>query len=143
MMAEYHDRIRLSIQRSTDSCYLMFVHPEPSFRIPSLSEDKFVKSAAHRMEQLGLDVDTRRMAVVYPPSKRSDLLAIIDVVWGRNTFHAQRQIAHLLGHTRTASTILPIGTYFSIRLQQWLNACLAKLVLSIDSGDHTSRVKKA
>ena len=143
MMAEYHDRIRLSIQRSTDSCYLMFGHPEPSLRIPSLSEEKFVQSAAHRMEQLGLDVDTRRMAVVYPPSKRSDLLAIIDVGWDRNAFHAQRQIAHLLGHTRTASTILPIGTYFSIRLQQWLNACLAKLVQSFDSGDHTARVKRA
>ena len=78
MMAEFHHRIRLSIQRSTDSCYMMFGHPKPDLRIPSLSEDKFVPGASHRMEQLGLDVDTRRLCVTYPPSKRADLLAIID-----------------------------------------------------------------
>ena len=79
MMAELHHRISLSIQRSTDSCYLLFGHPVPALRIPSLSEDKFVPSASHCMEQLGLDVDTRRLCVTYPPGKRADLLAIIDM----------------------------------------------------------------
>ena len=45
--------------------------------------------------------------------------------------HTQRETATLLGHTRTASTILPLGSYFSIRLQQWLNACLAKLKVAL------------
>ena len=37
----------------------------------------------------------------------------------------------LLGHTCTASTILPFGSYLSISLHQWLNACLAKLEASL------------
>ena len=143
MMAEFHHRIRLSIQRSTDSCYMLFGYPTPNLRIPSLSEDKFVPGASHHMEQLGLDVDTRRLCVTYPLSKRTDLLAIIDEGWAPGAPHPQRRIATLLGHTRTASTILPIGTYFSIRLQQWLNDCLRRLIESIKEGEHSVRVKTA
>ena len=127
LMAEIQARIRLSIQRSSDSCYMMFGHPERGILTPSLSEEKFVASAAWRMDQLGLDIDTRRMLVIYPLPKRTALLACIDAGWAPGALHTQREVATLLGHTRTASTILPLGSYFSIRIQQWLNACLAKL----------------
>ena len=94
------------------------------------------------MEQLGLDVDTRRLCVTYPPSKRAGLLAIIDIGWAPGSQHPQRRIATLLGHTRMASTILPIGSYFYIHLQQWLNDCLSRLIGAL-TGDHTVRVKAA
>ena len=45
--------------------------------------------------------------------------------------HTQREMATLLVHTQTSSIILPLGSYFSIRLQQWLNTCLVKLKLRL------------
>ena len=131
LMGEVQQRIRTSIQRSTDSCYLLFGHPQHGILTPSLSEDKFVAAAAWRMEQLGLDVDTRAMCIIYPLSKRTDLLDCINEGWGVNSQHTQREIAVLLGLLRTASIILPLGAYFSIRVQQWLNSCLVAIAEAI------------
>ena len=47
--------------------------------------------------------------------------------------HTQRETVILLGHTMTASTILPLGSYFSIHLEQWRNTYLAKLKLRLAS----------
>lgn len=61
----------MAIQRSADSCYLLFSHPQSGLTL-SLSEETFVSAATWRMEQLGLDVDTLRMMVIYPKEKRGE-----------------------------------------------------------------------
>ena len=78
LMAEVHTCINHSIQRSVGACYLLFGHPQLILLTPSLSEEKFVKAAAWRMEQLGLDVDTRLMRIIYPLLKRVAFLLAID-----------------------------------------------------------------
>ena len=70
------------------------------------------------MEQLGLDIDTRSMRVIYSLPKRVALLALLDDGWSAAQAKSQLQITTLLGHLRTEATILPLGSYFSIRLQQ-------------------------
>ena len=125
LMAELAPRIQLAIQRSTAACYLLFGHPRKGILTPSLSEDKFVPAAAWHMEQLGFDVDTRAMTISYPAPKRSALLEIIDLGWTTGSRRTHKELASLLGHVRTAAAIVPLGSYFSIRLQQWLNACMA------------------
>ena len=77
------------------------------------------------MEQLGLHVDTRAMTISYPAPKRSALLKILDLGWTLGSRRTHKELASLLGHVRTATAIVPLGSYFSIRLQQWLNACMA------------------
>ena len=47
-----------------------------------------------------------------------------------NHYHLVR-LYDVVTHTHTAYTMLPFGSYFFIRLQQWLNACLAKLEVSL------------
>ena len=79
LMARILPRIRLSIQRSSDSCYLLFGHADQGILTPILSENKIVQAAAWRMDQIDLDIDTRRMPVVYPLPERKDLRACIDV----------------------------------------------------------------
>ena len=144
LMAEVHTRITHSIQRSVGACYLLFGHPNPLLRTPSLSEEKFVKAAAWRMEQLGLDVDTRLMRIIYPLLKREDFLRVIDTGWAPGSSHTTKEIAHLLGHARTASVILPLGSYFSIRLQQWLNHCIVTLTDGFsDNASQANRTKAA
>ena len=143
LMAEVHHRIQLSIQRSSASCYLLFGHPRKDLT-PSLSEEKFVPSASHTMEQLGLDIDTRSMRVIYPLPKRTALLSLIDDGWSAGSPKSQRQIATLLGHLRTAATILPLGSYFSIRLQQWLTSCLRATIADASAElPRTERVRTA
>ena len=70
LKAEIYRRAFLAIQRSTASCYLLFGHPVSSLRSPSLSEDKFEKWLSWRLEHLGLEIDTRRMLIILPKSKR-------------------------------------------------------------------------
>ena len=111
LMGEVQKRIRTSIQRSTESCYLMFGYPQHGILTSSLSEDKFVAAAAWRMEQLGLDVDTRAMCIIYPLAKRTDLLDCINEGWEVMSQHTQKEIATLLGLLRTVSIILPLGAY--------------------------------
>ena len=123
LMAEVHRRIQLSIQRSSASCYLLSGHPRRDLT-PSLSKEKFVPSTSHNMEQLGLDIDTRSMRVIYSLPKRVALLALLDDGWSAGQPKSQRQIATILGHLRTAATILSIGSYSSIRIQQCLTSCL-------------------
>ena len=143
LMAEVAPRIQRSIQRSSAACYLLFGHPRSDLT-PSLSEKKFVPAASWRMEQLGFDIDTRSMRVIYPVPKRSALLDLLRDDWYTGARKSQRQIATLLGHLRTAATILPLGSYFSIRLQQWLNSCLqASLASTSAHADRIERVKTA
>ena len=78
LIAELVPRIQLAIQRSTAACYLLLGHPRKGVLTPSLFEDKF-PAASWRMEQLGLNVDTRAMIITYSLPKRSDLLVIIDL----------------------------------------------------------------
>ena len=68
-MVEIHGRIIDSIHRSTVSCYMVFGELCPNARIPSLSEEKYVAVASHRIEQLDIDINTRRLEVIYPPFK--------------------------------------------------------------------------
>ena len=116
--------IQLVIQCSTYLCYLLYVYPQRGIHIPSLSEEKYVLTATWCMDQLGLDLGTRCLQVIYPPSKHKATLACIDAGWSARLFHTQREIATLLGHTRTLVTILPLGAYINIRIQQWLNSHL-------------------
>ena len=132
LMAEILRRAVLSVQRSTGSCYLCFGHPAPLIRTPCLSEDKFVREASWRMEHLGLIIDTRLMVVIFPQSKRDELLSIIDSHWTSSPTVPMKTCAALLGHLRTAGTLTPMGAYFSIRLQQWQTACLATLHAGTD-----------
>ena len=50
------------------------------------------------MDQLDLDTDTRNMQVIYPPTKRADLLAILSEGWVPNSFRTQKETAKFLGH---------------------------------------------
>ena len=70
------------------------------------------------MKQLGLDVVTCNIYVIYPLFKHEDFLNYINEGWTLTSQHNQMEIATLLGCLQTASTILLLGTYFSIRLQQ-------------------------
>ena len=127
LMAEILSRIVLSVQRSTGSGYLCFGQPTPLIRTPCLSEDKFVRHASWAMEHLGLLIDTRRMVVILPKAKRDELLSIIDAQWSPAPSVPMKTCAVILGHLRTAAALNPVGSYFSIRLQQWQNACVASL----------------
>jgi len=131
LMAEMDRLMQCSIQHSYDSCYLLFDHPQHGIFTPNLSEDKFVPEAAWGMGQLGLHVETRQIWITYPSTKRGVLLTCIDEGWGIGNHRSQRETVTLLGHTRTASTILPFGSYFCIRIQQWINTCLANLKVSL------------
>ena len=90
-MGEVQSRIRASIQRSTDSCYLMFGYPQRGILTSSLSEEKIVAAAAWLIEQLGLDVDTRAIYITYPLAKRTDLLDCINEGWEVTSQHTQRR----------------------------------------------------
>ena len=83
------------------------------------------------MEQLGLDIDTRSMRVIYPLPKGTALLSLLNDGCSAGQPESQRQIATLLGHLRTAATILPLGSYFSIWLQQWLTSCLRATIVNV------------
>mgnify|MGYP005694889421 CR=1 FL=1 len=133
LMAEIPRCIILSVQRSTGSCYLCFGHPSPLLRTPSLSEDKFVKLASYIMENLGLVVDTRRMVVIFPAEKRQELIQIIDAERASSASLSINSSAAILGHLRTAAALQPLGAYFSIRIQQWQNACFTSLRDSFQS----------
>ena len=127
LMAEILPRATLSVQRSTGACYLCFGNPAPLLRTPCLSEDKFVKHASWTMDHLGLTIDTRRMVVIFPAPKRRELLSLIDTHWTPASSITINASAVILGHLRTAAALQPMGSYFSIRIQQWQNACLASL----------------
>ena len=78
-------------------------------------------------------VDRGQMQVTYLSTKRNGLLTYIDERWGICNQRSYHDTATLLGHTHTASTTLPLGSYFSIRLQQWLNTCLVNLEAPLPS----------
>ena len=67
------------------------------------------------------------MTITYPESKQADLLQLLQVGWGGSSSHTLHTIAQVLGHLRTVAGITPLGSFFSIRIQQWLNACQASL----------------
>ena len=83
------------------------------------------------MDQDGLDIDTYHMQVIHPLPKHTNILACINTGWYVGSIPTQHDMATLLGHTQTVSTILPLDSYFSIHLKQWLNTCLAKLRLGM------------
>ena len=117
LMGEVRLRICISIQRSTDYYYLMFRYPQRGIITSSLSKDKFVLATALCMEQLGIGVDIWSMGIIYPLSKRNNLLNCINKGWSVTSQHTQKETATLLGLLHTASVILSLGAYSSIRLQ--------------------------
>ena len=144
LMAEISARMAPSINASTGSCYLLFGHPALPLRSPSLSEEKFEKAAAWLMEHLGLEINTRLMRIIFPASKRTALLEIIDRDWKVGAQMTISVSAVILGHLRTAAAIQPLGAYFSIRIQQWQNTCLALLRARLPPGaSPTARSKSA
>lgn len=128
LMTEIHVRIIDSIQWSTGFCYMMFRQICPKERIFSHSEEKYIATACHCREQLDMDIDTWRSVVIYPTYKRDACTAGVELEWTKGSLHTQRYIATVLGHTITASTILPLVSYFSIYIQLWFNLCLARLL---------------
>ena len=64
------------------------------------------------------------MTIAYPVPKYSALFKIIDLGWTPGSRRTHKELSLLLGNVRTAAAIVPLGSYFSIRLQQWLNACM-------------------
>ena len=79
LMAKNMARIHLSIQQSSNFCYLFYGHPKQRIITPILSEEKFVPAAAWRMYQLGLDIDTRCIQVIYSLPEHTKLLVCINV----------------------------------------------------------------
>ena len=77
MTIEIHGRIINSIHRSTGSCYMMFGQPCPKVYTPSLSIENYLAAASHPIEQFGIDINTRRMVVIYSTSKRAPFKAAI------------------------------------------------------------------
>ena len=58
IMANITDRIQLSIQRSSDSSYLLFGYPQRSILTPCLAEEKSLIAAAWCMDQISIDTET-------------------------------------------------------------------------------------
>ena len=50
------------------------------------------------MEHLGLIINTRRMVVIFPESKRNKLLSIIDAHWSSAPSVPIKTCAVILGH---------------------------------------------
>jgi len=118
LMAETGCLIRMSIQWISGLCYLLFGHPQRGILNPSLSGDKSLPSAAWEVEQLGINEDTRKIQITYPLAKWADFLTCIIKGWKTADQRSHCETAILLSHTNTASIILLLGSYFSIRLQQ-------------------------
>jgi len=124
-MVKRHCWIIVAINHIAGSAYIVFGNQDPFWHKPCLSEEKFDKAASNRMEYLDLVINTVVMAIIYPLLKRQLLLDIFGEGWGGSSTHTLKDITNVLGHTCNVSIILPIGSYFSIRIYQCLNACIS------------------
>jgi hypothetical protein len=133
-MAATRQNIMHVINCSVVSAYLLLGSPMEDRRPACLSETKYREYASYVMDYLGFTIDTRRMCVSWPTSKRLALRNLIDTEWVDQPCRKNpRAIAVLLGIVRNACFLSPLGVYLSIRLQQTLNAAIqqaASLTLS-------------
>ena len=83
--------------------------------------------------QLGLDIYTCILTIDFFSLKYKDLLIIIDIGWYQSVKYHVKQFFTLLRHTRMVSILLPIGSLFSIIIQQCINHCIHTLVSTLFS----------
>ena len=70
------------------------------------------------VKQLGINGGTSSMHITYALQNCTSLLVCIDKGWVVCLGHTQKKIATLLDSLSSTSVTLPIGSYFSIRLQK-------------------------
>ena len=94
-----------TISASVLALYIVLGFPDPSRGIRDcVSWEKFQSEFTHQRKTLGWVIDSRRMTVALPDSKRDALIEAIDEVL-RNPSLTLRQIAQLLGHIGNATTV--------------------------------------
>ena len=118
VMIELRDRIPFAASASVLSANLFFGSTDSLVEHP-VSLEKFEKHFSHYCEVLGFELDTRRMIVLYPASKRKDLLTLLDAIDqsppGPST--SLKTLASILGKLHHLSQIAPLGGFIGFQLQ--------------------------
>ena len=127
MMAELKQFIRTSAAASILSAEIIF-GKEPEVDAP-VSKEKFIKLFSNYCECLGIDVDGKRLLVIYPFKKRTALgiqIQTITTALENGERVLVKLVATVLGKLRHAAQILPAGNFLCFHLQESLNKHLEK-----------------
>jgi len=116
--------LRCFIRQSAASSFLsaaLFYGTPPQVAHP-ISCEKYMAFFGHYTNSLGLDVDCRRLLVIFPLDKRQDLrFILLSFTWKKGLLIRVRILAGILGKIRHAGQILPLGEFLSFFLQENLN----------------------
>jgi hypothetical protein len=121
--ANWGDRIIEAVTRSILSAYVIFGFPEENRRPPPLNPEKWERVVSAFFKYLGFFIDTRRMMVIWPVEKRTQLKHWLEIIWLNPEVHTAtpKEAAQLLGLIRHGALVCPLGVYLSLRLQFALN----------------------
>ena len=128
LIAATRSLIRSAIHLSIEACYLVYGYPDDDRRGPPLAADKLLSAAHYIMEHLGFLIDTRKLTVSWPVSRRLELqdqLRSIGFPTRAIKPIAPRVLASIVGRLRSATAVAPLGVFRSLRLQQLLNTFIS------------------
>ena len=126
VMIELRKYIRQAATASVLSANLFFGCP--SVVESPISMEKFMQYFTPTAEALGLQIDTRKMVVIYPDNKRKKFLDLLSGDWSTNSVHKVRFLAQILGILRHISQVIPLGIFLSLQLQLFLNQYIKEKV---------------
>lgn len=109
--------IHSTINASFLAAFKCYGDPSPR-RPPVISESKFEKEAHFRIVGLGITFNYRTLVVSITPEKRRNLLGLLLTEWATASPKSWQQGQSLCGIIRNIGTIIPLGDFLSIRLQQ-------------------------
>ena len=111
-----------ALQASVMSAFEVFGDDKKDRRGPCLQQDKWIPLVSETFQFLGFKIDTRSMTVAWPFYKRKALYEELQEILKRKPkYVTPKEMAHIVGVIRSASSIAPWGTFLSFNLQNALN----------------------
>ena len=105
LYADVAKHLRQTISASILALYLILGFPEPSKGIRDcISWEKFANTFTHERKSIGWVINSRKLTVSLPPTKRDRLISILTNAQKAPVL-SLREIATMLGHVSTASTV--------------------------------------
>ena len=111
------EQIMATINASFLSAFILFGFPT-AFRPSVISETKFERFAHFHLEELGVLFNYRDMTAAITVAKRADLQASLLSLWADDTPKTWQVGQSLCGTLRSFGQVIPLGIFFSLRLQQ-------------------------
>ena len=134
LLADTRLFMKLCMAASLESLYRVMGPDLPELRRSNVSIEKYLQlMVSHKQVQLGLEVDTRKMVVYLPDSKKQPLIQLLKHWHHQRRSFVIKEASSLLGKLNYAAEVAPWARFLFMAIRSSLLHCMRrnrKLIMS-------------